>query len=206
MTKVSKVKFYQLITGYLITILFFSFVPATQLVQQIALIALCLVTIYLISQFRLSPIDLGMVMPSTKYIIGWITITLFMVLIIFGIKWFFPMGIFTGLINNRSTLITLLPSYVIFSAFIQEFVFRGFIFGITRRLFTPYQIILVSISLFAIAHLHYYIQFRSNLIFLSIISGVFWTIGYSRYPNLWLAWISHAIVGGLGIFLLQRFY
>lgn len=183
----------------------FMLLPLNQLLIQSSIIGLFLLTIALSKKRHYSLQKLGLEIPTRSTMLGWIYCTLGLSLAIILLKIVYPDGVFNGVLKNRSAFLYIIPFYVFVGSFMQEFVFRGYVFARTRGLFSTGISVLLNIFLFSMFHLPYLTQFHSNLMYLSMAAGVCWSVVYYKYPNLYLAWFSHAIVGGLTLVLLQRF-
>jgi len=203
--KKNLIQFYLEIVAFLILLGIFTLVPMTQLTMQGSTFALSVYAYFSSKHSRFSLEQLGLVRPSKEILIKWLLLTLGMVVGIIILKVIFPDGLFNGVSKNRLAFIYLIPFYILLGTFFQEFIFRGYVFARTSRLFTMGSSVIINIALFSVFHLPYLVQFRSNLIYLSMIAGVCWSFMYAKYPNLYLAWISHGIVGSLNLLLLQRF-
>lgn len=193
------------ITIFLILLTIFSFIPMGQLTIQASIIALS-IYVLIVSKLRgITLKQLGLYIPDKQVTTKWLLLTLSMIIAVIILKIIFPEGVFNGVSKNRQAFIYLIPFYVLLGTFFQELVFRGYLFARTSKLFTISISIVINILLFSIFHLPYLIQYRSNLIYLSMAAGVCWSFMYAKYPNLYMAWISHAIVGSLNLLLLQKF-
>lgn len=183
----------------------FTLIPMSQATIQGSTIALSVYVLVVSKYKKITSKQLGFNLPSRKVIVKWTLLTLSMILVIVLLKINFPEGLFNGVSKNRRVFLYLIPFYVLVGTFLQELVFRGYLFARTSKLFTISISIVINILLFSIFHLPYFIQYRSNLIYLSMAAGVCWSFMYAKYPNLYMAWISHAIVGSLNLLLLQKF-
>jgi uncharacterized protein len=190
---------------FLIFLGLFTLIPLNQVLLQSLIIALFLVTVVLSRNGKYSLKELGLEMPTRRTLLGWIFCTLGLILAVIILKIIYPDGVFNGVSKNRSAFLYLIPFYVFVGSFLQEFIFRGYVFDRTKGLFSIGISILLNIFLFSMFHLPYLVQFHSNLLYLSMAAGVCWSIVYAKYPNLYLAWLSHAIVGSLNLVLLQKF-
>lgn len=190
---------------FLIFLGLFTLIPLNQFLIQGSTIFLFLLTIVISRKRRYSLKELGITKPTKPAILGWIYCTLGLLLVIFFLKVAYPEGGFNGVLKNRNAFLYIIPLYVFVGSFMQEFVFRGYVFARASGLFSAGISILLNIFLFSMFHLPYLTQFHSNLMYLSMAAGACWSIVYYKYPNLYLAWFSHAIVGGLTLILLQKF-
>lgn len=197
--------FYLEIVGFLVLLGLFTTIPMTQMTMQGSTMALSLYVFIAVRHRHISMKQLGLEVPSKLVLVKWVLLTAAMILGIILLKIIFPDGVFNGVSKNREAFIYLIPFYVLIGTFFQEFIFRGYVFARTSNLFTIGISIFINILLFSIFHLPYFVQYRSNLIYLSMIAGVCWSFMYVKYPNLYMAWISHAIVGSLNLLLLQKF-
>ena len=190
---------------FLIFLGLFTLIPLNQFLIQGSTIFLFLLTIVLSRKRRYSLKELGMTKPTKLAILGWIYCTLGLLLVIVFLKVAYQDGVFNGVSKNRSAFLYLIPFYIFVGTFMQEFIFRGYVFARTNGLFSIGISILLNILLFSMFHIPYMVQFHSNLLYLSMVAGVCWSVVYFKHPNLYLAWLSHAIVGSLNLILLQRF-
>lgn len=197
--------FYFEIVGFLGLLGLFTTVPMTQLTMQGSTLALSIYVFIAARHRNITMKQLGLDLPSKPVLIKWSLLTIVMILGIILLKILFPGGVFNGVSKNREAFLYLIPFYVLVGTFFQEFIFRGYIFAQTSKLFTIGVSIFINILLFSIFHLPYFVQYRSNLIYLSMIAGMCWSFMYAKFPNLYLAWLSHAIVGSLNLLLLQKF-
>lgn len=200
-----KRSFFLEIGFFLLLLSLFTLIPLSQVLMQGSLFGVFLLTIVMTKKNNYSLEMLGLTFPAKPTIFSWIFCTLGMSLVVILLKIIYPGGIFNGVLKDRSAFLYIIPFYVLVGTFMQEFVFRGYFFARTRNLFSIEDSILLNILTFSAFHLPYLIQIQSNLMYLSITAGVCWSIMYSKYPNLYLAWLSHAIVGGLTLVLLQSF-
>ena len=167
-----------------------------------------LLSLYVIAasvQRKFTPEQLGFVKPSKEIVIKWTLLTLGMIIAIVLLKIIFPDGVFRGVAKNRQIFLYLVPFYILFGSFFQELVFRGYLFARTSKLFSIGPSIAINILLFSIFHIPYFVQYQSNLLYLSILAGACWAFMYAKYPNLYMVWILHGIVGSLSLLLLQKF-
>jgi membrane protease YdiL (CAAX protease family) len=128
-----------------------------------------------------------------------------MILLIIIMKFINPNGLFTGFSNDRSQFALTIPFYLVIGSFIQEFIFRAYLFAVTKSLWRKVNVIILNIFLFSFFHLPYFVQLNSNLTYLSVGAGIIWSTLYYYFPNLYMAWLSHAITGSLTLLLLQSF-
>lgn len=79
----------------------------------------------------------------------------------------------------------------------QQFALQSLLGRNLRGLLTkPVAIALVASALFALAHTP-----RIELIILTGVAGVFFTLIYQRFPNLWAVGIVHGILGSLAVYI-----
>lgn len=197
--------FYIEVIAFLVLLGIFTLIPMTQLTLQGSTFALAAYCFIVSRHNKISLEQLGLTRPSKDSLTKWFLITLLMGGGILLLKFIFPDGLFNGVSKNRQSFVYLIPFYILIGTFFQEFIFRGYVFARTHKLFPVGASVMINIALFSIFHLPYLVQFRSNLIYLSMAAGVCWSLMYAKYPNLYLAWASHAIVGSLNLLLLQRF-
>jgi len=195
----------QEIVVFLVLLTLFSFIPMSQLTIQGSIFILSLYALVASLLRRFTFKQLGFVKPSKEIVVKWVLLTLGMIIAIVLLKIIFPDGIFRGVSKNRQAFLYLIPFYVLIGTFFQEFVFRGYLFAKTSKLFSIGPSVTINIFLFSIFHIPYFVQYQSNLLYLSIIAGVCWAFMYAKYPNLYMVWISHGIVGSLSLLLLQKF-
>ncbi|MBD2344135.1 CPBP family intramembrane glutamic endopeptidase [Anabaena subtropica] len=92
------------------------------------------------------------------------------------------------------------PFYLFFVAVsspLQEFLYRGFLFGIfSRAKLAIWLQILLSTLLYSFVHLIY--QDVPTLLF-TLIIGIFWGCHYAKYRNLHSIIISHSLLGAIAI-------
>jgi len=80
---------------------------------------------------------------------------------------------------------------------IQEFLYRGFLFGIFKRAkFAPWLQIILSTLLYSFVHLIY--RDIPTLVFTFII-GIYWGWNYAKFRNLYSIIISHSLLGAISI-------
>ncbi|MDP5339308.1 MAG: CPBP family intramembrane metalloprotease [Nodularia sp. (in: cyanobacteria)] len=92
------------------------------------------------------------------------------------------------------------PFYIFFVAVsspLQEFLYRGFLFGIfSRAKLAIWLQILLSTLLYSLVHLIY--EDVPTLLF-TLILGLFWGYHYAKYRNLYSIIICHSILGAIAI-------
>ncbi|WP_016949342.1 CPBP family intramembrane glutamic endopeptidase [Anabaena sp. PCC 7108] len=87
--------------------------------------------------------------------------------------------------------------FVAVSSPLQEFLYRGFLFGIfSRAKLAIWLQILLSTLLYSLVHLIY--QDITTLLS-TLILGLFWGYDYAKYRNLYSIIISHSILGAIAI-------
>jgi len=190
---------------FVLGIIAFSILPINNLVIYSVLIMSFVLVFPLSKKYQITVKDLGFTNNFRVTLLPWVLLTCTMLLAVVIAKIYYPSGIFTGILKDRSAFLYIIPVYVIFGAFIQEFLFRGYFFARVKDLMTANIAIVLNIALFSFFHLPYIVHFQSSLFYLSIIGGIFWSICYARYPNMILAWMSHAFVGATTLLLLQKF-
>jgi len=197
--------FIQEVVIFLLLVTLFSFIPMSQLSIQGSILLLS-VYVYITSSLRKITLkQLGLEMPTREVIIKWALLTFVMIVAVLILKVIFPNGIYKGVAKNRQIFMYLVPFYVLFGSFFQEYIFRGYLFARTSKLFSVGTSIAINIALFSIFHIPYFVQYQSNLLYLSMLAGVCWAFMYAKYPNLYMVWLSHGIVGSLNLLLLQQF-
>jgi len=182
-----------------------SIIPLTNSVVYGSLVFLTAVSFAIARKYGISLSELGFTTNSKKTLLPWTTMTLGLLLLLVVAKLLYPGGLFTGILTNRRAFIYIIPMYAILGSFMQEFVFRGYFFARVKPYMSVATAIILNIIIFSLFHLPYIVHFRSNLFYLSIAGGILWSIYYAKYPNLYLAWMSHALVGATTLLLLQRF-
>jgi membrane protease YdiL (CAAX protease family) len=63
----------------------------------------------------------------------------------------------------------------------------------------PLAIAATASVLFALSHYP-----RVDLMILTLIGGMFFTLIYRRYPNLWAVGIAHGVLGALAVYLVVK--
>lgn len=203
--KLKIINFFVEILIFFVFLVIFTSIPMNQITLQGSIIALSIYVFFASRNRRITLKQLGLELPTKDTVIKWTFLTLGMIIGIVILKIIFPEGVFKGISKNRQAFIYLIPFYVLAGSFFQEFVFRGYIFARTSKLFSASTSIIINIILFSIFHLPYFIQYQSNLLYLSMIAGICWSLMYAKYPNLYMVWISHGVIGSLNLLLLQKF-
>ncbi|MCP6761491.1 MAG: CPBP family intramembrane metalloprotease [Fischerella sp. CENA71] len=100
-------------------------------------------------------------------------------------------------IDNSAYKWTFYLFFITVSSPVQEFLYRGFLFGIfSRAKLAIWVQILLSTSLYSFVHLIY--RDVPTLLFTFII-GLFWGYHYAKYRNLHSIIASHSILGAIAI-------
>lgn len=100
-------------------------------------------------------------------------------------------------INNSAYSWSFYLFFVFLSSPLQEFLYRGFLFGIlTRAKLAVWLQILLSSFLYGLVHLIY--KDIPTLLLTSLI-GLFWGFHYAQYRNLYSIIISHSLLGAIAI-------
>lgn len=87
--------------------------------------------------------------------------------------------------------------FVIISSPIQEFLYRGFLFGIfTRAKLATWLQILLSTLLYSYVHLIY--RDIPTLVF-TLVIGLYWGYHYAKYRNIYSVILSHSLLGAIAI-------
>ncbi|MBF2063770.1 MAG: CPBP family intramembrane metalloprotease [Calothrix sp. C42_A2020_038] len=87
--------------------------------------------------------------------------------------------------------------FVLISSPLQEFLYRGFLFGIlTRAKLRVWLQVVLSTFLYGLVHLIY--RDPPTLILTSLI-GLYWGCHYTKYRNLYSIIISHSLLGAIAI-------
>lgn len=170
-----------------------------------SLVILTLSTFVIAKRNGISLTELGFTTNFKKTILPWTLVTLGLLLLLAVTKYFYPSGIFRGMLTDRSSVIFIIPFYALLSSFMQEFVFRGYFFARVKPYMSSVTAIVLNVIIFSLFHIPLVFHAQSGLFYLSIIGGAVWSISYAKYPNLYLAWISHALVGATTLLLLQKF-
>lgn len=147
--------------------------------------------------------ELGLKPSFNRTFQPWLQLTIGLLIAVTIIKTLFPSGIYSDVIPNRQAYIYIVPIYIFFGSLLQELYFRGYFFARVKPYMSIFTATLLNVALFSFFHLPYIVQLHSNLFYLSIIVGIVWSIYYAKYPNLYLSWASHAIVGSAALLLLQ---
>ncbi|MCR4313132.1 MAG: CPBP family intramembrane metalloprotease [Candidatus Roizmanbacteria bacterium] len=193
------------ILAFIVVLGIFTFIPINQLIIQGSIFSLSIYVLIVSVYKKITLKQLGFILPSKEMVLKWMNLTLMMIIGIIILKIVFPEGLFVGVAKNRRVFLYLIPFYILVGTFFQELVFRGYLFARTSKLFVIKTSIIINIILFSVFHIPYFVQYQSNLLYLSIVSGICWSIMYAKYPNLYMAWISHAVVGSINLLLLQKF-
>lgn len=90
--------------------------------------------------------------------------------------------------------------YIVFLSPVQEIVFRGILFAELKkiRIYDSRWIIIISTFSFCFLHLIYR---HPPMLFITFVSGLVWSLIYTKWPNVWGVSISHSLLGALAIFL-----
>jgi len=197
-------KFWLEMGGWLVAVLTISIIPLDQTKMNFfGAILYLLIGILMIKSRTMRNINFG---KNLKETFGWwLGVTLLMIVFILLLKIIYPEGVIKGFCSDRSCLLNQMPKYVLLSATLQELVFRGYFFERVRKLFSTNQTILITSIIFGLFHLPYLLQLKSILFYLSLGAGLIWGVTYAKKPNMIWVMSSHAIVGGWGLWLLQRF-
>lgn len=183
---------------------FLSIIPMTFLVMY-GSITLLSITVLIIARHRnISFAELGFTTITKKSLLSWVIMTLGLLLLLFALNFFYPDGVFTGLLKERNGYIYFIPLYSL-GVFLQEFVFRGYYFARVKKHMSMRSAVVLNIVIFSLSHLPVFFHLSSSLFFLSMVGGIFWSIYYSNYPNIYLAWLSHNLIGLAAFLLLQTF-
>ena len=189
---------------FLIGIAVLSIYPMTFLGMYGSLVFLSVAVLVIAKRRKISFSELGFTTNFKKTLSPWAIMTFGLLLLLAVAKFFYPDGVFTGLLKDRSGYIFFIPLYS-FGAFLQEFVFRGYYFARVKPYMGIATATILNIIIFTLSHLPVVIHLRSNLIYLSVLGGVMWSIYYAKYPNIYLAGISHTLIGLATFLLLQKF-
>lgn len=101
--------------------------------------------------------------------------------------------------QNKRRVILILTFYALVAAIIQEFMYRTFLYDITKYIFPAQHFLsflIFSSFLFSITHMTY----RDRFFFASSsLLGIFLSVVYIFVPNLMVVATVHAILGSAGI-------
>ena len=82
----------------------------------------------------------------------------------------------------------------------QQFALQNLIANnLTQMLTTPVALAVGSAALFAISHYP-----KMELVALTFVGGIFFTLIYRRNPNLWAVGIAHGVLGSLAFYLILQ--
>lgn len=134
----------------------------------------------------------------------WLSLTVVMVATIVLIHFFLPVAYFSGFVRNPALLWLYTMGYLILGGPVQELFYRGYLLRRQLDALPRRQAMLLNMALFGLLHLPFWVQRDAyQMVILSTVGGIFWTLTYVRYPNLYLAALSHSVVGVLALKLLQ---
>ena len=188
----------------LIGIVLSSIYPLSLLSVYGSLAVLCVI-VYIVARKRhMSLIDSGISTDFKTALSPWTIMTIGLLFLLAVAKLLYPEGLFTGLLADRRDFAYFIPLYIL-GSLPQEFVFRGYYFARVKSYMNTSTAIILNIIIFSLFHIPIMVHLKSNLLYLSIFGGILWSIYYAKYPNLYLAWISHALVGSTAFLLLKQF-
>ena len=170
-----------------------------------SLVFLTLATFVISKRIGITTAELGFASNFKKTLLPWTIVTLGLLLLLAVTKYFYPGGIFRGMLTDRNSVIFIIPFYVTLSSFMQEFVLRGYFFARVKPYMNLLTAIILNIIIFSLFHLPFLLHYQSGLFYLATIGGIVWSIFYAKYPNIYLAWLSHSLVGATTLLLLQKF-
>lgn len=82
----------------------------------------------------------------------------------------------------------------------QQFALQNLIANnVTELISKPIAIALVAASLFAVSHYP-----RLELVALTFVAGIFFTLIYRRYPNLWVVGTAHGLLGSMAFYIVLQ--
>lgn len=179
--------------GYIIPVLlvYWEFIPFSWRFYIIILIAIVMLAIA--KMYRYSPIELGLTKQNLKNSFKSIALPTLAAAVL--------MSLYHTLqgsrLDNSAYNWAFYLFFVIVSAPVQEFLYRGFLFGIFARakLAIGWQILL-SAALYSFVHIIY--QDLPTLL-LTFVVGLVWGCYYAKYRNLYSIIISHGLLGLVAI-------
>jgi membrane protease YdiL (CAAX protease family) len=108
-------------------------------------------------------------------------------------------GAATGSLSLPATFWTTVALYPIWGV-AQQFALQNLLArNLTRVLATPPALALGAAVLFALSHVP-----RWELVVLTLVAGVAFTLIYRRFPNLWAVGIAHGVLGSLAAYIVLR--
>jgi uncharacterized protein len=158
------------------------------------LLILAALAIFAIARlYRFSPSELGLTKQHLRVSLKAIALPTFAFALLMLI-YYFMQG---PRIDNSAYKWTFYLFFVGVSSPVQEFLYRGFLFGIfSRAKLAIWLQILLSTSLYSFVHLIY--QDVPTLLFTFII-GILWGFHYVKFRNLHSIIISHSLIGAIAI-------
>jgi len=134
----------------------------------------------------------------------WLGLTIVMVITIVLMHRFLPQAYFSGFVRDPSLLWLYSLTYFIVGGPMQELFYRGYLLRRQLDALPRWPAILLNLVMFGLLHLPYLVQREAyQMVIFSTLGGVFWTLTYARHPNLYLAALSHSVVGVVAFRLLQ---
>ena len=108
-------------------------------------------------------------------------------------------GVISGSLALPETFWLTLALYPIWGT-AQQFALQNLIArNLTGMLSNPLAIAATASALFGLSHYP-----RVDLMILTLIGGMFFTLIYRRYPNLWAVGIAHGVLGALAVYLVVK--
>ncbi len=108
-------------------------------------------------------------------------------------------GIISGSLALPGTFWLTLALYPIWGT-AQQFALQNLIArNLTGMLSNPLAIAAAASALFGVSHFP-----RVDLMILTLIGGMFFTLIYRRYPNLWAVGIAHGALGSLAVYIVVK--
>ena len=108
-------------------------------------------------------------------------------------------GVFSGSPALPETFLLTLALYPNWGT-AQQFALQNLIArNLTGMLSNPLAIAATASVLFGLSHYP-----RVDLMILTLIGGMFFTLIYRRYPNLWAVGIAHGVLGALAVYLVVK--
>ena len=179
--------------GYIIPVLlvYWGFIPFSWRFYVMIITAIVMLAIARI--YRYSPIELGLTKQNLENSFKSIALPTLVAVVLMLIYHAFQ----ESRLDNSAYNWTFYLFFVIVSAPVQEFLYRGFLFGIfTRVKLAIWWQILLSTSLYSFVHIIY--QDLPTLL-LTFMVGLVWSCYYAKYRNLYSIIISHGLLGLVAI-------
>ena len=179
--------------GYIIPVLlvYWGFIPFSWRFYIMIIMAILMLAIARI--YRCSPIELGLTkqnLENSSKSIALPTLAAVVLMVIYH-------ALQESRLDNSAYNWTFYLFFIIVSAPVQEFLYRGFLFSIfTRVKLAIWWQILLSTSLYSFVHIIY--QDLPTLL-LTFMVGLVWGCYYAKYRNLYSIIVSHGLLGLVAI-------